>query len=151
MNIEEKILQSRAELTMNYLKYVFERNFLKNSEGVFLIFGEEYLKRSLEKQILLFKENIFDVLNFNDKINKSNLFPGEIYKISYEKNKLLIEYFVFDFKNKEVPKIVEKLKKWNIKNFDFLENLELFRIKYKISLENEMTKILKISKVYMIF
>lgn len=106
MNIEEKILQSRAELTMNYLKYVFERNFLKNSEGIFLIFGEEYLKRSLEKQILLFKENIFDVLNFNyDKINKSNLFSGEIYKISYEKNKLLIEYFVFDFKNKKVPKI----------------------------------------------
>lgn len=137
MNIEEKILQSRAELTMKYLKYVFEKNFLKNSEGIFSVFEKEYLKRTLEKQILLFKENIFDVLNFNyDKINKSNLFPGEIYKISYEKNKLLIEYFVFDFKNKEVPKIIEKIKKWNIKNFDFLEDLELFRIKYEIRLGN---------------
>ena len=53
-----------------------------------------------------------------------------------KKNKLLIEYFVFDFKNKEVPKIVEKLKKWDIKNFDFLEDLELFRIKYEIRLGN---------------
>ena len=137
MNIEEKILQSRAELTMKYLKYVFEKNFLKNSEGIFSVFEKEYLKRTLEKQILLFKENIFDVLNFNyDKINKSNLFPREIYRISYEKDKLLIEYFVFDFKNKEVPKIVEKLKKWDIKNFDFLEDLELFRIKYEIRLGN---------------
>lgn len=138
MNIEEKILQSRAELTMKYLQNFFENNHLKKLEGVFSIFGEEYLKRSIEDQILLFKKDIFDVLNFNyDKINKSNLFPGEIYKISYEKNKLLIEYFVFDFKNKKVPKIIEKLKKWDIKNFDFLEDLELFRIKYKISLENE--------------
>lgn len=137
MNIEEKILQSRAELTMKYLQNFFENNHLKNLERVFSIFGKEYLKRPLENQILLFKENIFDVLNFNyDKINKSNLFPGEIYKISYEKNKLLIEYFVFDFKNKEVPKIVEKLKKWDIKNFDFLEDLELFRIKYEIRLGN---------------
>lgn len=137
MNIEEKILQSRAELTMKYLQNFFENNHLKNLERVFSIFGKEYLKRPLENQILLFKENIFDVLNFNyDKINKSNLFLGEIYKISYEKNKLLIEYFVFDFKNKEVPKIVEKLKKWDIKNFDFLEDLELFRIKYEIRLGN---------------
>ena len=137
MNIEEKILQSRAELTMKYLQNFFENNHLKKLERVFSIFGKEYLKRPLENQILLFKENIFDVLNFNyDKINKSNLFPGEIYKISYEKNKLLIEYFVFDFKNKEVPKIVEKLKKWDIKNFDFLEDLELFRIKYEIRLGN---------------
>ena len=137
MNIEEKILQSRAELTMKYLQNFFENNHLKKLEGVFSIFGEEYLKRSIEDQILLFKKDIFDVLNFNyDKINKSNLFPGEIYKISYEKNKLLIEYFVFDFKNKEVPKIVEKLKKWDIKNFDFLEDLELFRIKYEIRLGN---------------
>lgn len=138
MNIEEKILQSRAELTMKYLQNFFENNHLKKLEGVFSIFGKEYLKRPLENQILLFKENIFEILNFNyDRIYKSNLFPGEIYRISYEKDKLFIEYFVFDFKNKEVPKIVEKLKKWNIKNFDFLENLKLFRIKYKISLENE--------------
>lgn len=137
MNIEEKILQSRAELTMKYLQNTFENDHLKKLEGIFSIFGEEYLKRSIEDQILLFKKDIFDVLNFNyDKINKSNLFPGEIYKISYEKNKLLIEYFVFDFKNKEVPKIVEKIKKWNIKNFDFLEDLELFRIKYEIRLGN---------------
>lgn len=137
MNIEEKILQSRAELTMKYLQNFFENNHLKKLEGVFSIFGEEYLKRSIEDQILLFKKDIFDVLNFNyDKINKSNLFPGEIYKISYEKNKLLIEYFVFDFKNKKVPKIIEKLKKWDIKNFDFLEDLELFRIKYEIRLGN---------------
>ena len=138
MNIEEKILQSRAELTMKYLQNFFENNHLKKLEGVFSIFGKEYLKRPLENQILLFKENIFEILNFNyDRINKSNLFPGEIYKISYEMDKLFVEYFVFDFKNKEVPKIVEKLKKWNIKNFDFLEDLELFRIKYKISLGNE--------------
>lgn len=137
MNIEEKILQSRAELTMKYLQNFFENNHLKKLEGIFSIFGEEYLKRSIEDQILLFKKNIFDVLNFNyDKINKSNLFPGEIYKISYEKNKLLIEYFVFDFKNKKVPKIIEKLKKWDIKNFDFLKDLELFRIKYEIRLGN---------------
>lgn len=137
MNIEEKILQSRAELTMKYLQNFFENNHLKKLEGIFSIFGEEYLKRSIEDQILLFKKNIFDVLNFNyDKINKSNLFPGEIYKISYEKNKLFIEYFVFDFKNKKVPKIIEKLKKWDIKNFDFLEDLELFRIKYEIRLGN---------------
>ena len=77
MNIEEKILQSRAELTMKYLQNFFENNHLKNLERVFSIFGKEYLKRPLENQILLFKENIFDVLNFNyDKINKSNLFPG---------------------------------------------------------------------------
>lgn len=138
MNIEEKILQSRAELTMKYLQNFFENNHLKKLEGVFSIFEKEYLKRPLENQILLFKENIFEILNFNyDRINKSNLFPGEIYKISYEMDKLFVEYFVFDFKNKEVPKIVEKLKKWNIKNFDFLEDLELFRIKYKISLGNE--------------
>lgn len=138
MNIEEKILQSRAELTMKYLQNFFENNHLKKLEGVFSIFGKEYLKRPLENQILLFKENIFEILNFNyDRINKSNLFLGEIYKISYEMDKLFVEYFVFDFKNKEVPKIVEKLKKWNIKNFDFLEDLELFRIKYKISLGNE--------------
>lgn len=137
MDIEEKILQSRAELTMKYLQNTFENDHLKKLEGIFSIFGEEYLKRSIEDQILLFKKNIFDVLNFNyDKINKSNLFPGEIYKISYEKNKLLIEYFVFDFKNKKVPKIIEKLKKWDIKNFDFLEDLELFRIKYEIRLGN---------------
>lgn len=137
MDIEEKILQSRTELTMKYLQNTFENDHLKKLEGIFSIFGKEYLKRSLKKQILLFKKNIFDVLNFNyDKINKSNLFPGEIYKISYEKNKLLIEHFVFDFKNKEVPKIVEKLKKWDIKNFDFLEDLELFRIKYEIRLGN---------------
>lgn len=138
MNIEEKILQSRAELTMKYLQNFFENNHLKKLEGVFSIFGKEYLKRPLENQILLFKENIFEILNFNyDRINKLNPSPGEIYRISYEKDKLFIEYFVFDFKNKEVPKIVEKLKKWDIKNFDFLEDLELFRIKYKISLENE--------------
>ena len=138
MNIEEKLLQSRAELTMKYLQNFFENNHLKNLEGIFSVFGKEYLKRSFEKQILLFKENIFDVLNFNyDKITKSNLFPGEIYKISYKRNELFIEYFAFDFKNKEVPKIIEKLKKWNIENFDFLEDLELFRIKYIISLGNE--------------
>lgn len=138
MNIEEKILQSRAELTMKYLQNFFENNHLKKLEGVFSIFGKEYLKRPLENQILLFKENIFKILNFNyDRINKLNLSPREIYRISYEKDKLFIEYFAFDFKNKEVPKIVEKLKKWDIKNFDFLEDLELFRIKYKISLENE--------------
>lgn len=138
MNIEEKILQSRAELTMKYLQNFFENNHLKKLEGIFLIFGKEYLKRPLENQILLFKENIFEILNFNyDRINKSNLFPGEIYRISYEMDKLFVEYFVFDFKNKEILKIVEKLKKWDIKNFDFLEDLELFRIKYKISLENE--------------
>ena len=132
MNIEEKILQSRAELTMKYLQNFFENNHLKKLEGVFSIFGKEYLKRPLENQI------IFEILNFNyDRINKLNPSPGEIYRISYEKDKLFIEYFVFDFKNKEVPKIVEKLKKWDIKNFDFLEDLELFRIKYKISLENE--------------
>lgn len=137
MNIEEKILQSRAELTMKYLQNFFENNHLKKLEGVFSIFGKEYLKRPLENQILLFKENIFEILNFNyDRINKSNLFPGEIYKISYEMDKLFVEYFVFDFKNKEVPKIVEKLKKWDIKNFDFLEDLELFRIKYEIRLGN---------------
>lgn len=138
MNIEEKILQSRAELTMKYLQNFFENNHLKKLEGVFSIFGKEYLKRPLENQILLFKENIFEILNFNyDRINKLNPSPREIYRISYEKDKLFIEYFAFDFKNKEVPKIVEKLKKWDIKNFDFLEDLELFRIKYKISLENE--------------
>lgn len=94
MNIEEKILQSRAELTMKYLQNIFENNYFKNTEKIFSIFEKEYLKRTLEKQILLFKEDI-----------------EELYKISYEKNKLFIEYFAFDFKNKEVPKIIEKLKK----------------------------------------
>ena len=39
---------------MGYLKNVFEKNFSKNSEGIFSVLKKEYLKRTLSNKIEFF-------------------------------------------------------------------------------------------------
>ena len=62
------------------------------------------------------------------------VFRNDFYRITYQENELVIEYFVL---NREIIKdeeFTENIEKWNIKDFNFCDNLENFHIKYEIRL-----------------
>lgn len=170
MNIEEKLLQAKAEvafqkvyndfkepfsetLNKNYLFFQdkqlknktediyddFKKSFSKNLDEIFSIFEDKkFIKRFQNNQIYIFKDTEMLILDpiRSDKTCQ-RVFDVDFYRITYQENKLVIEYFVLNPKNVENPEFVESIEKWNIKDFNFCENLENFDIKYEIRLGKE--------------
>ena len=170
MNIEEKLLQTKAEVafqkvyndfkepfseTLNktYLFFQdnqlknkkedicddFKKNFSKNLDEIFSIFEDKkFIKRFQNNQIYIFRDTEMLILDpiGSDKTCQ-RVFDVDFYRITYQENKLVIEYFVLNTKNVENPEFVESIEKWNIKDFNLCENLENFDIKYEIILGRE--------------
>ena len=145
MNIEEKLLQAKAEIAFQKIHNDFKKTFSKNSDEIFSIFEDKkfinifedknFTKRIQKNKIYMFKDtgiHIFDPTE-NDKICY-RVFEHSFYRITYQENELVIEYFVL---NREIIKdeeFAENIEKWNIKDFNFCDNLENFHIKYEIRL-----------------
>ena len=136
MNIEEKLLQTKGECVFQKIHNDFKKTFLKNSDEIFSIFeNKKIIKRFQKNQIYMFKDTgmqIFDPIG-SDKTSY-RIFEYGFYRITYQENELVIEYFVL---NREIIKdeeFAENIEKWNIKDFNFCDNLENFHIKYEIRL-----------------
>ena len=145
MNIEEKLLQAKAEIAFQKIHNDFKKTFSKNSDEIFSIFEDKkfinifedknFTKRIQKNKIYMFKDtgiHIFDPTE-SDKICY-RVFEHSFYRITYQENELVIEYFVL---NREIIKdeeFAENIEKWNIKDFNFCDNLENFHIKYEIRL-----------------
>ena len=152
MNIEEKLLQAKGECAFQKIHNDFKKTFLKNSDEIFSIFenkkfikgfrnlfeNKKFIKKFRNNQIYMFKDTgmqIFDPIG-SDKTNY-RIFEYGFYRITYQENELVIEYFVL---NREIIKdeeFAENIEKWNIKDFNFCDNLENFHIKYEIRLGKE--------------
>ena len=159
MNIEEKLLQAKGECAFQKIHNDFKKTFLKNSDEIFSIFenkkiikrfrnlfeNKKFIKRIQKNQIYMFKDTgmqIFDPIG-SDKASYRILEHG-FYRITYQENELVIEYFVL---NREIIKdedFAENIEKWNIKDFNLCDNLENFHTKYEIKLGKENSfKIIK--------
>ena len=155
MNIEEKLLQAKAEIALKNICNDFKKSFSKNLDEIFSIFEDKkfinifedknFTKRIQKNKIYMFKDtgiHIFDPTE-SDKICY-RVFEHSFYRITYQENELVIEYFVL---NREIIKdeeFAENIEKWNIKDLNFCDNLENFHIKYEIRLGKENSfKIIK--------
>ena len=139
MNIEEKLLQAKGEYVFQKIYNDFRKTFSKNSDEIFSIFKKEnFLKRVQKNQIFIFEDTEMLLLNSikSDKISQ-RIFKDDFYRITYKENKLVIEYFVLNYKIIKDAEFVENIEKWNIKKFNLCDNLENFHIKYEIIIGKE--------------
>ena len=139
MNIEEKLLQAKGEYVFQKIYNDFRKTFSKNSDEIFSIFKKEkFLKRVQKNQIFIFEDTEMLLLNSikSDKISQ-RIFRDDFYRITYKENKLVIEYFVLNYKIIKDAEFVENIEKWNIKKFNLCDNLENFHIKYEIIIGKE--------------
>ena len=139
MNIEEKLLQAKAEIALKNICNDFKKSFSKNLDEIFSIFEDEgFIKRIQKNQIFIFRDTGMLIL---DPIgsNKTSLrvFANDFYRITYQENELIIEYFLLNPKNVKDEEFVENIEKWNIKDFNLCDNLENFNIKYEIRIGRE--------------
>lgn len=159
MNIEEKLLQAKGECAFQKIHNDFKKTFLKNSDEIFSIFenkkiikrfrnlfeNKKFIKRIQKNQIYMFKDTgmqIFDPIG-SDK-NSYRIFGNNFYRITYQENELVIEYFVLNCEIIKDEDFAESIEKWNIKDFNLCDNLENFHIKYEIRLGKENSfKIIK--------
>lgn len=141
MNIEEKLLQAKGEYAFQKIHNHFKKTFSKNSGEIFFIFKDKkFIKRVKKNQIFIFEDI---EISISDKISK-RFFRDDFYRITYQENKLVIEYFILNCKIIKDAEFVESIEKWNINNFNFDENLENFDIKYEIRIGKENSfKIIK--------
>ena len=155
MNIEEKLLQAKGECAFQKIHNDFKKTFSKNSDEIFSIFedkkiinifeNKKFIKRIQKNQIYIFRDtgmSIFDPIGSDKTCYR--IFEHGFYRITYQENELVIEYFVL---NREIIKdeeFAENIEKWNIKDLNFCDNLENFHIKYEIRLGKENSfKIIK--------
>ena len=153
MNIEEKLLQAKAEIALKNICNDFKKSFSKNLDEIFSIFEDKkFIKRIQKNQIYMFKDTgmLIDPIRSDKTIYR--IFEHGFYRITYQENELVIEYFVLNreiLKDEELAKnideeLAENIEKWNIKDFNFCDNLENFHIKYEIRLGKENSfKIIK--------
>lgn len=190
MNIEEKLLQAKAEIAFqkisnNFKKHFseflnenclffqdkqlkiemenicddFKKTFSKNLDEIFSIFenkknikrfrnlfeNKKFIKRIQRNQIYMFKDTgmqIFDPIG-SDKTSY-RVFGDDFYRITYQENELVIEYFILNHEIINDEEFTENIEKWNIKDFNLCDNLENFHIKYEIKLGKENSfKIIK--------
>ena len=148
MNIEEKLLQAKGECAFQKIHNDFKKTFLKNSDEIFSIFenkkiikrfrnlfeNKKFIKRIQKNQIYIFKDTgmLIDPI----RIDKTSyrIFEYGFYRITYQENELVIEYFVLNCGIIKDEEFAENIEKWNIKDFNFCDNLENFHIKYEIRL-----------------
>ena len=159
MNIEEKLLQAKGEYAFQKIHNDFKKTFLKNSDEIFSIFenkknikrfrnlfeNKKFIKRIQKNQIYMFKDTgmqIFDPIGSNK--TSYRIFEHGFYRITYQENELLIEYFILNREIINDEEFTENIEKWNIKDFNICDNLENFHIKYEIKLGKENSfKIIK--------
>ena len=159
MNIEEKLLQAKGEYAFQKIHNDFKKTFLKNSDEIFSIFenkknikrfrnlfeNKKFIKRIQRNQIYMFKDTgmqIFDPIG-SDKTSY-RVFGDDFYRITYQENELVIEYFILNHEIINDEEFTENIEKWNIKDFNICDNLENFHIKYEIKLGKENSfKIIK--------
>ena len=145
MNIEEKLLQAKAEITLRKINNDFKKSFSKNLDEIFSIFEDEkFIKRIQKNQIFIFEDTGMLIDPVRGNKTSLRLFANGFYRITYQENELVIEYFVLNREILKDEELAENIEKWNIKDFNFCDNLENFHIKYEIRLgkqENSNTDI----------
>ena len=143
MNIEEKLLQAKGEYELQKIHNDFKKSFSQNLDEIFSIFEDKkFIKRIQKNQIYMFKDTgmLIDPIRSDKTIYR--IFEHGFYRITYQENELVIEYFVLNreiLKDEELDEnideeLAENIEKWNIKDFNFCDNLENFYIKYEIKL-----------------
>lgn len=145
MNIEEKLLQAKAEITLRKINNDFKKSFSKNLDEIFSIFEDEkFIKRIQKNQIFIFEDTGMLIDPVRGNKTSLRLFANGFYRITYQENELVIEYFVLNREILKDEELAENIEKWNIKDFNFCDNLENFHIKYEIRLGKENSfKIIK--------
>lgn len=184
MNIEEKLLQAKAEIAfqkiyndfkkpfseslnetclffqdeqlkikMENICNDFKKSFSQNLDEIFSIFEDKkFIKRIQKNQIYMFKDTGMLIDPIRSDKTSYRIFEHGFYRITYQENELVIEYFVLNreiLKDEELAEnideeLAENIEKWNIKDFNFCDNLENFHIKYEIRLGKENSfKIIK--------
>lgn len=145
MNIEEKLLQAKAEIALRKINNDFKKSFSKNLDEIFSIFEDEkFIKRIQKNQIFIFEDTGMLIDPVRGNKTSLRLFANGFYRITYQENELVIEYFVLNREILKDEELAENIEKWNIKDFNFCDNLENFHIKYEIRLGKENSfKIIK--------
>ena len=145
MNIEEKLLQTKAEIALRKINNDFKKSFSKNLDEIFSIFEDKnFIKRIQENQIFIFEDTGMLIDPVRGNKTSLRLFANGFYRITYQENELVIEYFVLNREILKDEELAENIEKWNIKDFNFCDNLENFHIKYEIRLGKENSfKIIK--------
>ena len=145
MNIEEKLLQAKAEITLRKINNDFKKSFSKNLDEIFSIFEDEkFIKRIQKNQIFIFEDTGMLIDPVRGNKTSLRLFANGFYRITYQENELVIEYFALNREILKDEELAENIEKWNIKDFNFCDNLENFHIKYEIRLGKENSfKIIK--------
>lgn len=153
MNIEEKLLQAKGEYAFQKIYNDFKKTFSKNSDEIFSIFEDKkFIKRIQKNQIYMFKDTGMLIDPIRSDKTSYRIFEHGFYRITYQENELVIEYFALNreiLKDEELAEnideeLAENIEKWNIKDFNFCDNLENFHIKYEIRLGKENSfKIIK--------
>ena len=138
MNIEEKLLQAKAEIALRKINNDFKKSFSKNLDEIFSIFEDEkFIKRIQKNQIFIFEDTGMLIDPVRGNKTSLRLFANGFYRITYQENELVIEYFVLNREILKDEELAENIEKWNIKDFNFCDNLENFHIKYEIRLGKE--------------
>ena len=135
MNIEEKLLQAKGEYELQKIHNDFKKSFSQNLDEIFSIFEDKkFIKRIQKNQIYMFKDTgmLIDPIRSDKTIYR--IFEHGFYRITYQENELVIEYFVLNREILKDEELAENIEKWNIKDFNFCDNLENFYIKYEIKL-----------------
>lgn len=112
MNIEEKLLQAKSEIAFQKIYNDFKNFFSQNLNEIFSIFKDKkFIKRFQNNQIYIFEDIEMLILDpiGSDK-TRYRVFRNDFYRITYQENELVIEYFVL---NREI-----------IKDEEFTENIE---------------------------
>ena len=138
MNIEEKLLQAKAEIALRKINNDFKKSFSKNLDEIFSIFEDEkFIKRIQKNQIFIFEDTGMLIDPVRGNKTSLRLFANDFYRITYQENELVIEYFLLNPKNVKDEEFTENIEKWNIKDFNLCDNLENFNIKYEIKIGRE--------------